>query len=228
MAIPLYLAMTPEEYAGEASPPRPLAWMACQLSSDGVTQLPDTLPPGSLMTLNDRVLPEHCHMPGVLNALSAWLEKGCYAGLLLDFQRKNNPVCRKLAQALVRLPCRVILTAEYAQGFSCPVLVPPAAPHVPLAEHLTPYRGRELWLEIALDAVQIRVTREGTEYGPGGRDSISLPHRDSLLCCHYRTAAMPDRAEFTLCRTRGDIPDLLALAEKLGVTAAVGLYQELG
>ena len=44
---------------------------------------------------------------------------------------------------------------------------------------------------------------------------------------HYRSKTFDDRIDFTLWRTRDDLTNLLREAESLGVTLAVGLWQEL-
>ena len=50
---------------------------------------------------------------------------------------------------------------------------------------------------------------------------------DPALYCHYRTQTYDDHIDFTLWRTREDLTGLLREAERLGVTLAVGLWQEL-
>ena len=48
------------------------------------------------------------------------------------------------------------------------------------------------------------------------------------LHCHYHIQLIDQKAEFTLYRTREDLDTLLEEAEALGISAAVGLWQELG
>ena len=50
---------------------------------------------------------------------------------------------------------------------------------------------------------------------------------DSALHCHYHIKTFDDHIDFTLWRTREDLTNLLREAETLGVTLAVGLWQEL-
>ena len=50
---------------------------------------------------------------------------------------------------------------------------------------------------------------------------------DPALHCHYRTQTYDDHIDFTLWRTQEDLTGLLREAEHLGVTLAVGLWQEL-
>jgi len=103
----------------------------------------------------------------------------------------------------------------------------PVPPDVPVEEYLRPWQGREVWLEAALDGMVITVTGQGAQSKrvlrsePGERE-----HFDELLCCHY-SMKIEDSVVFTLRRTEEDLRNLLNQAEKLGVTRAVGLYQEL-
>jgi hypothetical protein len=57
MGLPLNLAMTASEIAGVCPLPKDFAWMACHFSPDGegLTNLPDYLPDGSLLILNDSI-----------------------------------------------------------------------------------------------------------------------------------------------------------------------------
>ena len=70
---------------------------------------------------------------------------------------------------------------------------------------------------------------------PAGATTAPLPpaaqllggHRDEKLHCHYQIHTDADSARFTLFRTPEDLDALLTEGESLGVTRAVGLYQEL-
>ena len=57
MPIPCYLAMTAAEYARAKELPGRLAWMACHFApyGTGVVNLPQQLPEGSVLMLNDRI-----------------------------------------------------------------------------------------------------------------------------------------------------------------------------
>ena len=91
-----------------------------------------------------------------------------------------------------------------------------------------PYVGREIWLEAALDGLQLTLTEQGCtgtalpfcEYAEG--------FHEEALHCHYQIQVSDRHAKFSLFRTREDLDALLEEAEALGVTAAVGLWQELG
>lgn len=232
MAIRPYLALTAAEFHGCDVLPDRCAWLACHFSpySDGLSNLPGTLPPGSLLVLSDRI-PIYRHDPGrVARQLNeARTSLGC-AGILLDFQRPDTadtvPMARELTQ---RLGGTVAVSALCAGEFDCPVLLPPCPLHISLEEHIAPWQGRTLWLEAALNAGVICLRHDGARYsdlppGPNPEDG----HRDGDLCCHYRISLEPEEARFTLWRSAEDLRALLARAEALGITEAVGLRQELG
>lgn len=232
MPIPVFLAMTAAEIREKQDFPGKIGWMACHFSpySTGLSNLPRTLPSGSLLILNDYT-PMQGHDPdAVAGQLSACIAAlGC-RGLLLDFQRREDKCAARLANHLVMtLPCPVGVSEVYADGLDCPVFLPPVPPSMPLGEYLTPWQGREIWLELALGGEIITLTEQGST-------TVPLPHGDSLgegfseeaLHCHYRIETQASSAQFTLWRTREDLRDLLREAERSGVTSAVGLWQELG
>ena len=47
------------------------------------------------------------------------------------------------------------------------------------------------------------------------------------LHCHYHVSTAPDKAVFSLMRTWEDLQELIQDGKAFGVSAAVGLYQEL-
>lgn len=102
MGIPQYLAMTDGEIAACARLPPRLARMGCHFSDDGLVGLPQALPLGALLVVDDRVPmaaqdPEH-----ILDQLAEALEKLSCTGLLLDFQQEENAPQRELVRLLAR------------------------------------------------------------------------------------------------------------------------------
>lgn len=231
MAIDCYLAMTAAEIASAPSLPRKLGYMACHFSpySTGLSNLPPHLPPDSMLLLTDRT-PIHGHDPQVIaGQLSGFITAHRCRSLLLDFQR---PGCEETAR-LVRhltgaLPCPVAVSEFYAPDLDCPVLLSPIPPDILPEEYLAPWQDREVWLELALDSLRITVTPEGSTRSPAESIGQPLPHHHDRLHCHYSTEVSPEQAVFTLRRTPEDLKTLVCEAEKMGVSLAVGLYQELG
>lgn len=231
MAIRPFLAMTAAEIRGTETLPPKTAWMACHFSpySTGLSNLPKALPPGSMVILDD-ITPIHGHDSETIAAqLRPRLDALKCSGVLLDFQRPGYEEAELLAGRLSEaLPCPVGVSALYGRELTCPVFLPPAPLDVCLANYLAPWQGREIWLELALDGETITLT-------PAGATTAPLPpaaqllggHRDERLHCHYQIHTDADSARFTLFRTPEDLDELLIEGESLGVTRAVGLYQEL-
>ena len=231
MAIAPFLAMTAAEMRNISVYPPKIAWMACHFSpyGTGLSNLPRELPPGSLLILDD-VTPPHGHDPVLIaEQLTQCTELLQCRGILLDFQRRNCPETAALAKHLTQaLPCPTAVSDSYASDLSCPVFLSPLPPSVPLEAYLAPWKGRDIWLELGLEGEILTLTEQGCT-------ATSLPYpdpdadgfSDENLHCHYTTETNEKAARFTLWRTSEDIKQLLEEAETLGVTAAVGLFQEL-
>lgn len=232
MALPLYLAMTAAEISCTQALPARCAYMACHFSpyGTGLSNFPRSLPKGSILIVNDRT-PVQRHDPELIAAqLTQLAEEWEVTGILLDFQRPGSHQTTQIARAILSAPpCPVGISECYAQDFSCPVFLSPPPLDRPLSEYIAPWQGRELWLEAALDAQIITVTPQESRAEPFfSPDSIQYPHQDPRLHCHYKIETGPSTARFTLQRTPDDLTVLLQEAETLGITQAVGLYQELG
>ena len=229
MVIEPYLAMTAAEFHSVRQLPGKLAWMACHFSpyTTGLTNLPQNLPSGSMLIINDRIPPMNNEPQQVYLELAQILKTQKCSALLLDFQRPDNEKTAAMASELIQLPCPVAVSQDYAAGLTCPVFLPPVPVDQPLQEYLAPYLGREIWLELALDAVEITVTGDGAQRSPIQPSAGAMAHHCRELFCHYNIAVSNDKAVFTLQRTKEDLTDLLTQAKQLGVTQTVGLWQEL-
>lgn len=231
MAIPLYLAMTAAEFRSQTDFSAPVAWMACHFSpySTGLTNLPKSLPKDSMLILNDRT-PICGHDPQLIyEVLLQTVERTKACCVLLDLQRPDVEETGRLVRALVEtLPCPVAVSHHYAQGFTCPVFLPPVPLTVPPEEYLMPWQGRDIWLEAALDGQSITVTEKGALFTPLPHCCEASAHADGSLHCHYRIDVEDTNIRFTLHRTKEDLQALLADVQRFGVSHAVGLYQELG
>lgn len=230
MAIAQYFAMTAAEIRANGPLPSGLAWMACHFSpyGTGLSNLPNALPPDSLLILNDRT-PIHGHDPArIARQLEERITALSCQGLLLDFQRPGEPETAALVRYLTdTLPCPVIISDKYGDGLDCPVFLPPVPPDTALSAHLAPWQGRKLWLDITLEGIALTLTKEGACAVPLPRPfPVTKGRREETLHCHYRIDLPDSAAKFTLWRTAADLEELLEEAERLGVTAAVGLYQE--
>lgn len=232
MAIQRFLGVMEAEMDGISPMPENVAWMGCHYSKESgkICGLPPVLLAGSMVVLTDEVAfleADHGTLCGQL-----WGAVGALSCryVLLDFQK---PVCEEavcFAEKLAAsLPCPVILPAALGGRLDGPVFLPPVPLDVSLPNYLAPWAGREVWLELALDGLEIRLTNSGarSSYLPHPLP-FSASHRDERLHCHYNIETAPDAVCFNLRRAREDVEALVTEAEGLGVTGCVGLWQEFG
>lgn len=231
MATARYLAMTGEEFAVLGHPPGKLGWMDCcfSQSDSGLEHLPPALPPDTLLILTDRV-PFRGHDPSLISQqLQQTVADTDCSVVLLDFEKPGKKELFSLASMLTSsLSCPVVVSDVYAQAIDCPVFLSPCPHHIHLHDHIEPWKGREIWLDLAKDAESITVTAEGSVISP--LPSSDLPedgHRDEGLHCHYRAEVKANSVRFTLWRTADDLEALARAAEGLGIRTFVGLWQEL-
>jgi hypothetical protein len=231
MEIPLYLAMTAAELQNASAFPPRLAWMACHFSAygTGLSNVPKMLPQGAMLMLNDRT-PICGHDPKLVAQTLCDTAKVLECDrILLDFQRKDfNELFDVIREVLEQAICPVGVSSLYADGFDCPVLVPPIMPHVLPEEALSRWSGREIWLEVSAEGTQISVTEKGSQSTPLAHyTSEHNAHWDQTLHCHYEITIEEDRVLFQLGRTEDDRSALIKAVGKLGVTCALSLWQEM-
>lgn len=229
MPIPCYLALTAAEFAKIDPLPEKCAWMACHFScyGTGLSNLPETLPEGALIILNDRT-PIYKHDPQrICDQLTELAEKLKPSGYLLDFQRKDVPAAQEIANVLTQsLPYPVAVTHHYADDLDCPVFLESPPPYVPLEKHIAPWKGRQLWLDVAPDTVQLTVTTQGCQIEQTDAPLSEPIFLDDALHCRYHIDLTNEAAVFTLHRQKTELVSLLKEAETLGFAQAAGLYQE--
>lgn len=232
MGISRYLAMTAAEMVTFSVPDSwSAAYMACHFSpyTTGLSNIPTSLPPGSMLILNDRT-PPHGHDPQqILQQLQDALAQLHFDSLLLDFERPDMDICFDLCNILVQnLPCPVGVSECYARELDCPLFLPPVPLDVPLTDYTAPWQSREIWLDIAAEASCITVTADGSSIVPV---PFSQPPENAFtednLYCSYRIETAEKSVHFHLWRDAIQAERLIAHAESLGITRAVGLYQEL-
>lgn len=227
MGIPQYLAMTDGEIAACACLPPRLARMGCHFSDDGLVELPQVLPGGALLVVDDRVPmaaqnPEH-----ILDQLAEALEKLSCTGLLLDFQQKENAPQRELVRLLAReLTVPLAAPPAYAAE-GCRLFLPPVAADQTVEEALSPWAGKKIWLDTAPAAVRLELTKQGCTRTPLPRMAASGIFKDPGLCCRYSIEpTLNGGFQFTLYRDRCCIEAILEQAAAFGAELAVGLSQE--
>lgn len=230
MTLPLYLAMTAAEFMGKSPQDPHMAWMACHFSSygSGLSNIPGDLPAGAMVILNDQ-FPIDAHDPmRICKELTELTERFQISGVLLDFQRQDVPKTKELCAVLTTaLPCPVSVTEYYAEELSCPVFV--SVPlRIKLCDCISKWKGREIWLEAVLDSQHITVSHENVQISSCGMEELPTPwFSEPELFCRYHWEVQDETAVFTVQRTQAELKELLSYADKLGVTRAVGLYQQL-
>ena len=232
MALPLYLAMTASEMSSIPPIPANFAYMACHFSpySQGLSNLPSSLPPGSILILNDN-FPCQGHSPGlVADQLKETADTFLCESILLDFQRPPCAETEQLITSIVStISVPVVISSGHGKNRNGPVFLPPCPLHIPLAEYLAPWKNREIWLEAALCQEEVTVSKEGatftSQFPPHGLDGGFY---DEELCCNYRICKDKKSITFTLFDTPDSLNKKLSRAHFLGVSHSVGLWQELG
>ena len=230
MAMEPILAMTAAEMRNISDFPPRIAWMACHFSPYGLglSNLPQRLPPGSLLILDD-CTPPCRHDPGlVTEQLTLCAEKLECCGILLDFQRPGQEETRVLANHLVSaLPCPVAVSECYGKELDCPVFLPPVPPSKSLEAYIHPWKNREVWLELGTEGEILTLIDQGCNVTPlSYPDWERIGLEEETLHCHYTIETNEKAARFTLWRTWEDTKKLLQTAENLGIHTAVGLYQQ--
>jgi len=223
----VFLAMTCQEM--ERFTAEKTAYMACHFSPFGVglSNLPGPLPAGSILLLDDST-PPNGHSSGVVEKeLKGLISRFGTAAVLLDFQGEMQEESMAMAQHLTKvLPCPVAVTQMYAKELGCHVFLSPTPVNMALKDYIAPWQQQGIFLEIAPGAVQFTVAENGST-------SLSfvcteeLPLADERLHCHYNVEVFPQKAVFTLQRTKEDLKALAKEAAQLGVLGTVGLFQEL-
>ena len=203
MVLPLYLAMSAVEM-------RPIPRPAFLVLED--FQIP---PAGVLPVITDAFPPDR-----------HWLLRVCQGreAVVLDFER---PPTAEVREMIRHLPCPAAAPPGYADDG--PVFLPPAPLHLPLEKYLAPWKGREIWLEAAVQRQTVTVTADGAAAGPACMNSNLT---DGFYCeklfCRFNQSFSENRAVFTLFDTPDTLRRKLDRAAELGVARAVGLFQELG
>ena len=229
MGLTRFLAATAGELSECKSIAFPIAWMACHFSSSGagISNLPQTLPRGSLILLDDS-MPFQDHDPQkIAEQLLALSDSLHPKGFILDFQRQNSEENKTLAKFLAQtLPCPVAVSDLYAESLSGPVFLSTPPLWAPLKDHIVPWSNREIWLEAVHTQEVLTLTQDGCHREETIVTDEPLPYKNEQLHCQYDFCLEKDRAVFTLRRTEQELSSLLHSAESFGITTAISLYQQ--
>ena len=240
MSVPRYLAMTAGDFSVASSLPPRVAWMAMHfsMSSPGLSNRPHTLPPGSLILLDDQIPWSSGHSLEAVcqEAVDTLLRTGA-AGLLLDLERPPTEETRRLAGYLAQCcreaGCSIGMPPAYLDQTEAAVFLPPLPCHCPPQTVLEPYRGREIWLEAVPAGCRI--------YLSGARASVMPEQAEALeaegaafptfssgpLHCRYFSKPVGSGIQLSLYDTEETLLEKLDACESLGVTRAVGIWRQI-
>lgn len=231
MFLPIYLATTAHEFTEFKEFPSTLCYLSCHFSASagGLSNFPSKLPPGSILCVDDST-PIGNHQPNIVTRqLKELIDRFHPCGILLDFQRPDNPWAPDMIESI--LACTdipVSVSHIYAKDFDCPVFLPPLPFRMTVAEYLQPWNGREIWLELGNDKEMAIITE--SSFGAERIDRVpdnKMQFRDSSLLCHYSTHIKQDHIAIYFHRTQQDLRQLQQQAQQLGVTKFLGLWQQL-
>lgn len=227
MANTPYLAMTAAEFMACSGLPSKLGWMACHFSpyGRGLSNIPKTLPPDSMLILNDRIEPQGIDPDLVANQLRQTVDEFNCCGVVLDFQRPGNSLTRAVAETVCNaLPCPLAVSTAYAADLSSAVFLPPPPLRSDLAQYFSPWAGREIWLEVYDQWEIFTVAADCVEISTDIPVSlVPLSHYDAARNCRYAVEVLDDRAIFTLYRGMEQWQD-----SAYPITNLIALWQDYG
>ena len=152
------------------------------------------------------------------------VDETAFPGVVLDFQKPGQEaLVNKLAGSL---PCPVAVSELYAHQTQGPVFLSPCPPDKPLEAHLAPWKHREIWLDTTPQPLQFTVTPTKCHINSTQFPQNSPYFTHKGLHCHYISQITPEKITFTLWRDRQMLESHIRKAEALGVTKALGLFQE--
>ena len=140
-----FLAMTGGEFALCPEKPANLAWMACHFSpyGTGLSNLPQALPKGSMLILNDRIPICGHDSQQIAEELAQAAEAMECDCVLLDFQRADNDETAAVVDAVLQTVGQPVGISDlYAAGLSCPVFLSAPPLTVTLTDHTAPWQDR--------------------------------------------------------------------------------------
>ncbi len=229
MVLPIYLAMTFAQVYSK-KPDHPIVWMGASFSSNhtGLSNLPEALPPSSVLLVDDRIIPEEHDPERIIEELLRCKEQTCFESIILDFQNPYNKPCVQMAEHIAQaLPCSVAVTPPYKDLSHGPILLPPHPPDIPFDEYTEPYSGRELWLEVTTENTVLTLTESGCTVHTEQQDEFTEPmFTDEQLCCSYHIKVTENNAVFSLFHRIEDLEQLSKKYSHIGLKRMIGLYDD--
>ncbi len=235
MSIPLFLAITPAEFAHLPELPNPLAWMSVRLSltSPGLSNVPSQLPPGSLIIFDDKTPWSGHSVELVCKEMTTLLLNTKAYGLLLDFERAPTPETILLVKALSQCCKEIGIPLAAPEGYGGDESVAVFTSPFPCWKKPTETSNdhRALWLDASPTAHALRITQDhavgiALPYPPETPPEEDQIHWDESLHCAYWTDFDGDGLVITMYRTPEKTTELLAELPSSPFRLAVGVWRE--
>ncbi len=192
MGTEIYVVMTGKEIRDCGKLPEKIAYLGCHFGGNGLVGLPDGLPEGSMLLIDDRVVPQESDIESALAQLKPLLPK--FSGIYLDFQREETP--KEAANLLVeKLPFPVGVPKRF--GIGIPVLPPRQLNLLP-----GDYYHPGCWTEAAMTAWELTVTKDGCSKKEVPRKKDFSGHYSEILYCSYSVEMDEEKAVFVMQNNR--------------------------
>lgn len=191
MAREVYAAITGEEMGKISILPQNIAYLGTHFEGNTLVDIPEALPEGSLLLIDDRVIPENVSIDLVIVSLSHLFP--CLSGIYLDFQQEDTP--KDLVHSLLKaLPVPVGVPRRF--GLGIPVVPPRRLSMLP-EKHYLP----GCWAEGAVSAWELTLTKDGcTKKEVSAKESAYEEY--SKLFCRYAVENDAEKAVFHLQNNR--------------------------
>lgn len=208
--------------------PAQFAWMACHFdpNGNGIIDLPETLPPGCILILNDKTPYNGHNAERITQQLAECAQRYSIHGLLLDFERPISEALKETVRRLVyALPCPVACMKNLKiEGLVSVIQMPPilGTPE----EYFHTKKGA--WLELRKQAEKYQIEMDGCKSDSirEPQDELTEGQQETALCVHYHFTVNAENANLTLWRNRQDREIIMELAKQAGIDTIIGLYQE--
>lgn len=215
-----YPVVTAEDFSCFPPGEQPIAWLGMHFSpqDSSITAVPSSLPPNSILILDDRVPPPEQGCGKLLLQLESIIGRLSPEGVYLDFQRPGLSSSRRFSEAFrERFPALTAVSHYYADKSSPIVVLPPPPLYQDLQKFIEPWQGHTVWVEQAPTEWKLTVTEKGMKPLETAISAHSHGNYCPVLCSYYSIQTSTDRAVFTLWTTEESLRSQSQLLQALGV-----------
>lgn len=228
MEIPWFPAITQEEIQTLSTLPPHYAWMSCHFDpiGNGISNLPKSLPPDSILILNDQIPYNEHNTEIMIQQLEECIQNWQLHGVLLDLERPVSEELKEIISIMVSsLPCPIACGKNLEIEKLLSVVEMP-----PLLENPREYfqRKKGAWLELRKQKETYSIDKNGCRLQSGEElyGEISEGLKDTALCVNYRFTVNSENAGLGIWRDRHDRKKIIKYAIESGIDTIIGLYQE--